>query len=104
MTFDDPQPTGIRCDNYPTCKSKVHWHGSYDATYAVARIRGWHIFEGLTLGGSELKAVLCNNCVGTNRSQLPPAPKVLPGQLELPLEGHNDEEGTDPDLPAVRRV
>lgn len=84
-------PGHIACDNYETCGSVAQWRGSTQATYQSARVKGWHIFQGSTMGGAQLTAVICDKCIGTNRSRLEPAPKVLPGQLELPLnEGHSN--------------
>lgn len=65
------------CDNFGTL-----CHGLTDRTHTQARVKGWHIFEGTTQGGTQVIWVLCPTCVG-QRGQLPRAPQVLEGQEEL---------------------
>lgn len=74
----------LYCDNYATCHGMVMWRGTRDMTESVARARGWSIFHGTLQSGEEHHGVLCEQCLG--RGKLGPrAPKVLEGQMELPL-------------------
>lgn len=67
----------LYCDNFGAdCNS---WS---DRTEAQARIKGWHIFEGPTQGGVQVKWILCPACVGQRR-QLTRPPAVLEGQEML---------------------
>jgi hypothetical protein len=71
----------LYCDNYKACRQVVYDHG--DRTEAVARARGWHLFQGLSLTEKELDVVLCKKCIGARARDLAPAPEMLSGQAEL---------------------
>lgn len=81
LSAPPPEEVGLRCDNYAICHSEITEQGSRAATAERARAKGWHLFDGVTLGGSRLISVLCRQCVG--RRQLERAPETLPGQEEL---------------------
>jgi hypothetical protein len=68
-----------------TCQTAAFLsHGRETEKVALlARVKGWHIFEGETLGGTTTVVHLCPKCVGTNRSKLPPAPERLDGDQTL---------------------
>lgn len=67
----------VYCDNFgATCDN---WT---DRTFIQARVKGWHIFEGKTQGGTQVTWILCPACVG-QRGQRLRAPQVLEGQEEL---------------------
>lgn len=83
--MSEPQAT-LKCDNYATCRSSMWSQGEWGLTTSIARAKGWHIFDGETIGGKPMSAILCPQCVGTNRSRLPKALDVLSGQLELEVE------------------
>lgn len=72
----------LACDNYTICGEWVAGQGTEAATLARARARGWHIYEGQTHGGKDVRWVLGPFCVGA-RGRLAPAPRVLDGQGEL---------------------
>jgi hypothetical protein len=71
----------LYCDNHATCGELVWDQGGKEHTEAVARVKGWHLFDGLTMGGAPHKAALGPRCVGTSRREA--APQVLAGQEEL---------------------
>jgi hypothetical protein len=73
----------LYCDHYATCHSVIWDQGSEDQTRAVARAKGWHLFDGFSLEGKKLDVVLCRRHVDGRRRDLPPAPSVLDGQIEL---------------------
>lgn len=68
----------VQCDSCPTRLVDQD-------SYARARAKGWHVYQGPTNGGAEVSWVLCPECVGA-RTRLPRAPAVLPGQEELDYE------------------
>jgi hypothetical protein len=71
----------LYCDNYATCSELLWDQGSKEHTEAVARVKGWHLFDGLTIGGAQHVAKLGPKCVGTSRKES--APQILAGQEEL---------------------
>lgn len=71
----------LYCDNYATCGELLFDQGSQAQTEAVARVKGWHCFDGYTYHGDPHVHVLGPRCVGTRRQD--PAPQVLEGQEEL---------------------
>jgi len=75
----------LYCDNYDVCEFSFYDHGGEQETIKVARSRGWHIFDGTTIGGQEHKGILCPRCAGSRRRALPRTTVQLPGDLELPL-------------------
>jgi hypothetical protein len=75
----------LECDNYAICKTMLLERGTHEETVAIARAKGWHVYDGTTMNGSEHHAVLCFRCVGTSRSRLPAPPPVLDGQLQLDI-------------------
>ena len=84
----------ITCDT-PPCTSLVMDQGGVQATVAVARAKGWHMYAGPSVTGKYIDIALCPACVSTNRSRLPAPPPVLQGQLELEFDNEG-EEGTPP--------
>lgn len=71
----------LYCDNHATCGELLWDQGGKELTEAVARVKGWHLFDGVTMGGDKHVAKLGPRCVGTTRPT--PASKVLEGQEEL---------------------
>lgn len=71
----------LYCDNHATCGEVLWDQGSQALTETVARVKGWHLFDGTTMGGTLHKAALGPRCVGTRRRD--PAPEVLDGQEGL---------------------
>jgi len=71
----------LYCDNYATCNELVWDQGGQGQTEAVARVKGWHLFDGVTMGGARHVAKLGPKCVGTSRREA--VPEVLAGQEEL---------------------
>lgn len=60
------------------CPGLLLGHGLDQAQLTVrANAKGWHLYEGQTLGGGLLISHLCPKCIGTNRSKLPPPPPRL---------------------------
>lgn len=74
--------TDLFCDNYSICREKFPERGSELVTLARARIGGWHVYDEPTIIGVPRRHILGPGCVG-QRSRLPKAPEVLPGQEEL---------------------
>jgi hypothetical protein len=75
-------PNDVVCD---TCTERSAWMDTEAATWERARILGWKLYRGLSLGGTELVRRICPTC-WSNGS---PAPKVkardpLVGQMDLP--------------------
>lgn len=75
--------SNLYCDNYSTCNSYVLDLGTAERTETKARVRGWHIFTGTTIGGDPHRGVLCPTCLGPSRRGGSVPPKVLPGQEGL---------------------
>jgi hypothetical protein len=73
----------LHCDNYATCQMTVRRLDTDQATDNAARAKGWHIWEGQTMGGHQQRKVICPKCMGSNRSRLPIPPPRLPGDREL---------------------
>lgn len=66
------------------CLSLLLGHGlDQQQLSARASIKGWHLYEGKTVGGGLLISHLCPKCIGTNRSKLPPAPPRLEADQTL---------------------
>lgn len=63
----------LHCKNIETCQSQFRERGSRARTQEQARVAGWHIFEGTTMGGKVVHVVLCPKCVG-KRSRAAPTP------------------------------
>lgn len=76
------EPRDLHCDRFDSCEQSVMYMGSWSATEARARARGWHIFHGSDLAGRPIGVHLCSDCVGSRGRQVK-APEVLEGQLEL---------------------
>ena len=66
----------LKCDNEAICGSST----LYDEERA--RVGGWHILHGTTIGGNKIDHYLCPQCAGS-RGQRRAAPPVLDGQLDL---------------------
>jgi hypothetical protein len=58
------EPGDLVCQK---CRAIYQWRGTRAKTEAAARFRQWRVFEGITLGGSELKVVLCPDCSGVEK-------------------------------------
>lgn len=83
ITIDGKSAYAIYCDNYKTCKQMVLHRGTAHATETRARVGGWHIFHGQTMGGAPHEAVLCPACLGPSRSPTSGRSEPLPGQEGL---------------------
>lgn len=70
----------IKCN---TCAEKYDFDGPRVLARTAARAKGWHIYEGATIGGVQQVTHLCPACVGTNRSKLPAAPVRLDADVPL---------------------
>jgi hypothetical protein len=70
------------CDNYATCGELILEQGTQQVTETMARVKGWHCFDGYNTNGDPHVHILGPRCVGTSR-RLEPAPQVLPGQEKL---------------------
>jgi len=68
----------IICDNYSVCNSIL-----FDKTEEQARVKGWHIWTGFTIGGKKATRTLCARCVDSKRRDLAPSPEAYDGQLNL---------------------
>lgn len=73
----------LYCDNYSQCNGMMLDRGSELTNESHARAKGWHIYHGVTMGGSVHDGLLCPACVDSKRRRLNPAPPLLPGQREL---------------------
>lgn len=73
----------IYCDRYSVCNSMLLDQGSVARNEAHARAKGWHLWNGFTLGGKRQSVILCYRCVESKRRELNPAPEHLNGQLDL---------------------
>lgn len=57
-----------------TCDAVFLSHGrDRSMIVRLVRAKGWHIFEGNSIGGVPLSSHLCPKCVGSNRSRILPA-------------------------------
>lgn len=77
-------PAGNLACSTKGCPAIVLNHGQGEqkiTDQAVAK--GWHLFDGTTVGGSPLISHLCPQCIGTSRSKLPPAPPRLEADQTL---------------------
>lgn len=84
----------LYCDNYSDCNEVMFSRGAKPATVIFARAKGWHIYDGNTIGGAELHATLGPQCVGAHRRALAPPPPLRPGQIELfEIEAWHPPEG-----------
>lgn len=82
-----PAPVGpgagdewLVCDHYTECGEWIRYGGNDG--FDRVRVKGWHIYEGVTIGGQMVTYLLGPDCVG-RRKRLDPAPPVLPGQEGL---------------------
>jgi hypothetical protein len=76
----------IFCDNFATCNETV-FHDSEER----ARVKGWHIWEGTTMGGKHQRVVLGPRCVGKRQRPDKDLPPLMPGdqtmiQFEVEVE------------------
>lgn len=72
----------LHCDNFALCGGVFAERGTMVAGLEQARVKGWHIFHGYTVGGAYMVSFLCPACVG-QRARLPKPPPHLLGQEEL---------------------
>lgn len=63
--------SGLTCD---------HCGATSALSEVRARITGWHVWEGTTMGGSFRRVELCNVCTATRR---PRPPERLDGEVPL---------------------
>lgn len=82
MTANIDPHGNLSCDNYSQCENMVSPQGTLHQTLMHARARGWHVFDGYTVGLVKVFLVLCPECVG-KRDSRPRPPANLPGQEEL---------------------
>lgn len=91
QTLLPADPDDLVCD---TCPERFPYKGDTYRTFEAARVKGWHIYQHIvatyTRAGDPAGVVrnidtriLCPQCVGTPRSQLPAAPTVLEGQADI---------------------
>lgn len=73
----------LYCDNYSTCNSYLYGLATKEATETKARVRGWHLYEGVTMGGAPHLGVLCPKCIGPHRAPVIRVCPVLDGQEAL---------------------
>jgi len=79
-----PEADQLRCDNYVLCREVTLRLSSQEETYARARVKGWHIFDGFTIGWVEVHWVLGPACVGAHRrGPREPVSQQIPGQEPL---------------------
>lgn len=71
----------IICDRFDVCRNKIFDRG--DRTEDFARVKGWHIWRGTTMGGKEQVVTLCGACVESGRRMLKTV-EALPGQYPIP--------------------
>ena len=86
-------PIHLCCDNWPECDSKTPALSTMKATHDRARAGGWHIWQGLTMGGGISQSIaLCPRCVGRHAR-----PKVAP-RLEGDVPLFEMEPGEAPSV------
>lgn len=74
------------CDNYARCNSLIDKLGlPQSQADERARLKGWRVWRGTTLGGTTTDLILCPRCGGNTVSIK--KGRELDGQLELPLTG-----------------
>lgn len=73
----------LYCDNYSVCNEYLPDQGTVQANETRARAKGWHIWHGVTMGGSPHHGCLGPRCADNHRRRLSPSPPVLVGQQEL---------------------
>lgn len=83
ILIDGKLAYAIYCDNYKICKQMVMHRGTTHATETRARVAGWHIYHGYTIGGAPHEAALCPQCLGPSRSPAGRSTEPLPGQEGL---------------------
>ncbi len=72
----------LYCDNYRTCNGISVLLDTDHETYERARARGWHVWQGETMGGTIRQVILCHRCAG---NIAPVKATVLKDQLPLDL-------------------
>lgn len=72
----------IQCDNFATCGNARMRAGSLQFALESARVHGYHIWMGYTIGGQKVAAVLCGECIGSHRR---PPRKIAPLEGDQPL-------------------
>lgn len=72
ILVDGKPAYAIYCDNYKICKRMFIHRGTTHATETRARVAGWHIYHGRTIGGACHDAVLCPTCLGPSPSRTEP--------------------------------
>lgn len=83
ILIDGKPAYAIYCDNYKICKQMVLHRGTTHATETRARVAGWHIYHGQTIGGARHDAVLCPTCLGPSHRSATRSTDPLPGQEGL---------------------
>lgn len=64
----------LRCDG---CRLIFEFPGPHVEVLYAARAHNWHCYEGPSLTGNDLASHLCEKCIGTARTRLPPV-EALP--------------------------
>jgi hypothetical protein len=72
----------IQCDNYATCGNARIRAGSLEFSIESARIHGYHVWTGYTMGGRMVSAILCDECIGRRERR---HPKSAPMEGDQPL-------------------
>lgn len=83
ILIDGKSAYALYCDNYKICKRMILHRGTTEATEIRARVAGWHIYHGQTIGGVRHDAVLCPTCLGPSRFPVTGRSEPLPGQEGL---------------------
>lgn len=76
------RPLYLFCDNFKKCQFAIPYADTDHLTEERARARGWHVWHGTTMGGTEKTVVLCPSCVGHHRRP-DPCTEVPGEQLSL---------------------
>lgn len=88
-----PRPKGLRlpvqaveiafwCDNHPTCEN--FFKGDKANAETRARIKGWGIWSGVTIGGKQTTLRLCPRCRDDKRRGSK-AERLAPPEGSVPL-------------------
>lgn len=70
----------LYCDNHKDCQGISLMLDTERDTFERVRARGWHVWEGMTMGGEPRRVILCNRCVG---NKPPVKAQVLDDEVPL---------------------
>ena len=74
----------LYCDNYATCNEVlINYSDSMKMEEHRARIKGWRVWEGDTMGGKHTRVVLGPHCVGAHRMPDRYLPPLQPGDQTM---------------------